>query len=366
MNKISIKLILFILITSTVHCASKTKKTTAASTPTYPPAVIKPLKPVTKAVPTPNGYTLPTLQALTNIGDNNHPHFNSDGTHILFDSQNRPTHQQSQIYEFVLASMTARRVTFQDGNATHPSYLPSGEGFIYASNTDELKEDPQFLSQIMEHYKSDLKPKTNPHPAVRELPTQEIYMSHMDGSFIRRLTNSPGFDGRPNVHPHKMQVVFTSDRGGKLELFELRGVRFYLSKLSHGAAPVDEAQFSWDGKQLAWIEYTNDFKSSKIYIGSETAAQGLPIELPPALYHDVSWSPDGHSLIFSANLSDAKNPEIYNYDLATKCLRRLTYDEGVDSSPAFSPDGKQLVFASNRSGSFQLYMMEFKPPKDCL
>ena len=48
------------------------------------------------------------------------------------------------------------------------------------------------------------------------------------------------------------------------------------------------------------------------------------------------------------------------------CLKRLTYSPGADILPVFSPDGKKIAFTSNRTGTSQLYLMDFVEPKDCL
>src|SRR5205814_6238620 len=44
-------------------------------------------------------------------------------------------------------------------------------------------------------------------------------------------------------------------------------------------------------------------------------------------------------------------------DLATKDLKRLTNDPGIDTEPAWSPDGRYIVFTSDRAGRPQLYRM---------
>jgi TolB protein len=56
-------------------------------------------------------------------------------------------------------------------------------------------------------------------------------------------------------------------------------------------------------------------------------------------------------------LENTGNSDIYLMDLATRAVKRLTTDPGIDTAPSFSPDGKQIAFESSRGGSQQIYVM---------
>jgi TolB protein len=48
---------------------------------------------------------------------------------------------------------------------------------------------------------------------------------------------------------------------------------------------------------------------------------------------------------------------IFEMDLRSRQMRRLTSTPAIDTSPSYSPDGRQIVFTSDRDGSQQLYVM---------
>jgi Tol biopolymer transport system component len=61
---------------------------------------------------------------------------------------------------------------------------------------------------------------------------------------------------------------------------------------------------------------------------------------------DPSFSPDGQSVVFSANVGGLL--DLYVYDLGPKRLRRLTEDAFAELQPAWSPDGRSVAFATDR------------------
>jgi Periplasmic component of the Tol biopolymer transport system len=67
------------------------------------------------------------------------------------------------------------------------------------------------------------------------------------------------------------------------------------------------------------------------------------------------FSPDGTKVVMS--LSTNGNSDIYEMDLRTRKVRRLTDTPAIDTGPCYSPDGTQISFESDRGGSQQIYVM---------
>ncbi|KPJ89371.1 MAG: acyl-peptide hydrolase, partial [Gemmatimonas sp. SG8_17] len=81
----------------------------------------------------------------------------------------------------------------------------------------------------------------------------------------------------------------------------------------------------------------------------------------------ISWTPDGTTLIFSANRRsdweyDPQNSEVYELSLADGSMTALTGRQGPDGSPSVSPDGRHIAYLGydDRAQGYQvtrLYVM---------
>ncbi len=56
---------------------------------------------------------------------------------------------------------------------------------------------------------------------------------------------------------------------------------------------------------------------------------------------EPEWSPDGRSLIFTSDREG--RPQIYQLNVASKAVTRLTYDGNYNARGRFAPDGKSII-----------------------
>lgn len=319
----------------------------------------------------PSSYQPSSAQQLTTEGESWNGSFSPDGRKIIFLSEKRIGHSQSQVYELSLSLSRQRRVTFHDGDNASPRFDSSGKYILYASTTDEIKEDPVFIQKSLSELSSPHSTKTVESSLASRsfIPLfnapLEIYRSTNFGNQIERLTTSKKYDSEGSYHPSHPSILFTSLRSGqaKLHLMSIDGksVRT-LSKQNFIEA---EGQFHPSGHRIVFVRYAPDMKSSQlisldIQKGEEFAlTEGAGVHLSPM------WHPDGQKIVFSSNAEDENNFELYSINGDGSCRQRLTYSLGDDSLPAFSPDGKSIVFSSTRTGTKQLYLMDFRPPSTC-
>lgn len=62
-------------------------------------------------------------------------------------------------------------------------------------------------------------------------------------------------------------------------------------------------------------------------------------------------------MLFTASMHG--NPEIYQMNLNTRQVKRMTNDSAIDTEARYAPDGKSFIFTSDRGGSPQIYRYSF-------
>ncbi len=319
-----------------------------------------------------NETSLPVFaQQVTSQGDSRDAVFSPDGTKILFVSRNRISHKQSQAYELHLATMVEKRITFQDGDVSSANYYPDGNHLIYASTTDEIKEEAIYVQNIFKTYLPEALPKKSRSSSkqdardmdITNLPSSDIYRESFDGREIERLTTSLGFDGEPSTDSSGKRVLFTSDRFGVPNLFIYNS--HGLNRLTDGESPDRYGRFSPDLKSVLWSRFSNGYKTSQVMLAEGSVKKALAITSGKSADLHAAWSPDSKTIVFSSNRA-GKDFDLYVVDREGKCLRRLTDISGDELYPSFNTDGSKLLFTGNQTGTNQIYLMDFKPGDACL
>lgn len=148
---------------------------------------------------------------------------------------------------------------------------------------------------------------------------------------------------------------------------ELRGVRQLTTNGTHA-----EAYFSYDGKRLVLMAQREGDKADQIY-ELDLATQALTRISAGGRTTCGYYLPDGRILYSSTHHHGVEPPAppdhskgyvwgLYRtYDLFLRAkdgsLTQLTRNDGYDAETTVSPDGRRLVFTSHRDGGIGLYTM---------
>lgn len=124
-----------------------------------------------------------------------------------------------------------------------------------------------------------------------------------------------------------------------------------------------QPSFSPDGKRIAFVKYSNDAKSTCIWIMDIDGSNQQQItDAKKGYAFGPRWSPDGKRLIFQSAKKDKKDFDIYVIDTDGNNLIQLTTNKSADCQPYWTKDG-YIYFASDRgndAGQYQIWRFKFE------
>jgi TolB protein len=123
-----------------------------------------------------------------------------------------------------------------------------------------------------------------------------------------------------------------------------------------------QPSFSPDGKQIAYVKYSSDAKSTSIYLMNLDGTNQIQVTDAKKGYAlNPRWSPDGKKIIFQLSKKDKKDFDIYVVNIDGENLTQLTLNKSSDATPYWTTDG-YIYFASDRGGKkgkFQIWRFKY-------
>jgi len=300
----------------------------------------------------PDEKHLRNLRQLTFGGENAEAYWSPDGKRLIFQAR---TEGEGCDQAFILEVATGqvKRVSTGQGRVTCAYFLPGGR-ILYASthlHSPECPPRPDFSKGY-----------------VWPMHTgYDIVTAKDDGTDVRPLTKTAGYDAEATVSPDGTTIVFTSVRDGDLEIYTMKTDGSDVKRLTHEPGYDGGPFFSPDGKRIVYRRDAVDEAGLVRY--RELLSQGLyspgtleiwtmdrdggnkrQVTRLGAASFAPYFHPDGKRILFSSNHPDPKgrNFDLYLVNDDGTGLEKVASDPTFDGFPMFSPDGRQLVFASNR------------------
>jgi TolB protein len=147
----------------------------------------------------------------------------------------------------------------------------------------------------------------------------DLYVSKVDGTDRRDITNNPFIDTSPTWAPSGKQIAFVSDREG--------GV-------------------------------------NQIYICDSDGANVRRIVKEGGDADSPAWSPDGRFIAFHWKPHLGTAYDIFLAEVSSGKIFQVTSNAGSNESPSWAPDGRHLAFQTNRTGTNQIAIMELGESQD--
>ncbi|NQT79601.1 MAG: Tol-Pal system beta propeller repeat protein TolB [Candidatus Aminicenantes bacterium] len=150
------------------------------------------------------------------------------------------------------------------------------------------------------------------------------------------------------------KIVFISNRDGNDELYMMDYDGQNQTRLTFNKLVDYMPAWAPDGRTIAYTSYVGNAAVLYIYnpyegTRKEVASKGTNFA--------AAFSPDGEKLAFCSTIEEG-NSEIYVATSEGKNIKRLTFNNAIDTAPSWSPTNREIAFTSDRGGTPQIYIMD--------
>lgn len=298
---------------------------------------------------------LSEVTQLTFGGENAEAYFSFDESRLIFQST-RDSFHCDQIFTMNLDGSDVRLLSTGKGRTTCSYFFPDGARILYSSTHLAGSECPP--------------PPDRSRGYVWALyESFDIFVADLEGTSLKQLTSTPGYDAEATISPTGDKIVFTSVRDGDLELYSMDLDGSNIRRLTHARGYDGGAFYSFDGRKIVYRAFypksddeIRDYAQLledglirpmrlEIFVMDEDGKNTVQVTDNGAANFAPFFHPDGQRVIFSSNMNNPKgrNFDLFVINIDGSGLEQITFNDTFDGFPMFSRDGKKLVFASNRN-----------------
>jgi Tol biopolymer transport system component len=323
-----------------------------------------------------NNFLKNTRQLIYDGNRSGEGYFSDDGRYLIFQSEKEADNPFYQIYILDFETGDINRVSPGYGKTTCSYFQWHGDRVMFASS----HLDPDARKKQQEEIDFRASGQKRRYSWDYE-PFMDIFTTKRNGSDIKQLTKSFGYDAEGSYSPDGKLIVFSSNRRAfenKLsdkekdtlnidpsffcDLYMMNSDGSNVKQLTRAPGYDGGPFFSYDGKKIIWRRFSKDGMNADVYTMNVDGSGEKRI----TDFGSLSWAPFFHTsgdyIIFATNKLGFTNFELYLVDSeGQKQPVRVTYTDKFDGLPVFSPDGKKLVWTSSRcaDGKTQLFIADW-------
>jgi Tol biopolymer transport system component len=304
-------------------------------------------------------------------------YFSADGKALIFQSEREPGNPFYQIYTLNLENGDTRRVSTGVGKTTCAFFRPGSDEVLFAST----HLDPDATAKQKAEFELRASGKQRRYSWDYD-EHMDIFLARRDDSNLRRLTSAQGYDAEASFSPDGKLIVFCSLREAyptnKLSEAELKHFQadpawfgeIYLMnadgsnvrRLTHTPGYDGGPFFTPDGRRIVWRRFNEQGDVADIFTMNLDGSHVRQVTQFGAMSWAPFFHPSGRYIIFTSNKLGFANFELFLVDAeGTREPARITFTVGFDGLPVFSPDGTKLAWTSSRTpdGKAQIFLADW-------
>ena len=266
------------------------------------------------------------------------PDWSPDGAKLVCSTEGyhephgRPTHGALAVIDIESGEAS----TIYAGDAVDPRWSPDGQWILFWT-VGAVDEEGRF--QITGR--------------------RDIGIVKADGSQARLVTDDYDFDWSPAWSEDGTKILFSSNRGGPMGLWELDfdpetgEVGEEPRPLPAPSTYAGDMDVALDGRLVAYVDGMGSSRVQRVKIDLETLElDGIPeVVVNGGVGGLFDVTNDGQRLVISGG--PMRSDDIYLSRGDGSGIQQITDDAFRNIQPRFAPDGQSLHFFSNRSGDYE-------------
>ena len=305
-----------------------------------------------------------TQQLITESLRSGEGYFSADGSRFIFQGEVPGDNPFYQIYVRDLATGATNRVSPGIGLTTCSWIHPTLDRVMFSST----HEDPDALNKQAEEIRIRESGVERPYGWDYDRH-YEIYQANADGSNIINLTNSDGYDAEGSYSSDGSKILFASNREAYsrtltqaeqklfdddssyfMDLFVMDADGSNVKQLTNSPGYDGGPFFSPDNSEVVWRRFNPDGNSAEIWTMDIDGGNQRQLTSDAMVAWGPYYHPSGDYIIYSSNVLGHANFELFLIDAeGTNTPVRVTNTDGTDILPVFSPDGSKLAWSTTRT-----------------
>lgn len=303
-------------------------------------------------------------------------YFSADGQRFIYQSEVAGDNPFYQIFIRDLASGETNRVSPGIGLTTCAWIHPTLDRVLFASTHGDPNARAKQADEI--EFRNSGQQRAYAWDYDRNY---DIYQSDSRGAGLVNITNSPGYDAEGSYSSDGSKILFASNREAYqrtlsqaeqklfdddssyfMDLYMMDADGSNVRQLTFSPGYDGGPFFSADNSRIVWRRFNPDGNSAEIWTMDADGSNARQLTSEGMVSWGPYFHPSGDYIIYSSNVLGHANFELFMVDTqGARPAVRVTNTAGTDILPVFSPDGSSLAWSSTRTadGSSQIFIADW-------
>lgn len=190
----------------------------------------------------------------------------------------------------------------------------------------------------------------------------QLCLINADGSNWRLLTPNSDYDNfYPSLSPDGKAVLFSSNRSGSYQIYELNLESGDLEQLTNlSSRDAFAPAVSPDGQRIVFtVESSGSAPGNQnLWLMNRDGSDAQALTARSGGAWDAAWSPDGAQILFASEVGG--DPQLFIMDADGTGIRQVTDLDGIRGRNDWSPDGVTLATYIGTPWKREIYLFDLE------